>query len=258
MHKEYESKSKGEFQHRIFKFIILIFVFIFVCLIFGFIYIEFFGSEVENNSPKNFYKINSKIYDILSSIDNTFYSKEDFKIEECNKDTFYNKNIIEGIPCIIKNERNESPENMINFVNKILKFDQRIKGKEFKLNINNPYSDNFPKFIYVYNTEIKKEIFHFRMSPISQIKMLNPLRNDTSQFFNILYSQLNFFDENEKKDLILIEATINSGDILFIPAYFFYQCKENKCNDKIDIFQYKESNKLSNFIFKALFNDFQK
>ena len=61
----HEEKRKGEFQHKLFKFAVLIIVFVFFCLIVGFIYVEFFGSA-NTDTTNAIFEINNERYNYLN------------------------------------------------------------------------------------------------------------------------------------------------------------------------------------------------
>ena len=110
------NKEKGEFQHKMFKLIILLIAFIFCCLIGGFVYITITSSsskkeitskiiERQFSTEESINQSNQKYYKIISDIDKDNYNLILNKniTKECSMNNFYKTYIYQHIPCISKN-----------------------------------------------------------------------------------------------------------------------------------------------------------
>ena len=180
--------SKGEFQHRMFKLLILIIAFIFCCLIGGFIYIT-----LTSNSPRNTIKIiedkfsteesilnsNEKYYKIISNLDKHFSHLllNNSSTRVCSHDYFYKTQIYYHLPCITN-------INITSLINKYLEYiSKEIYNKEnnnenfFKM----PKLDNNGRFCI--NKSDKK--INILLAPVSQIKYFNSYQQkDNEDFIN--------------------------------------------------------------------------
>ena len=92
--------SKGEFQHQMFKLLILLIAFIFICLIGGFIYITLSSSSSKNGiklidtkftTEESILNSNEKYYKIILNIDkyNHHLLSNNSKIRNCSYNNFY-------------------------------------------------------------------------------------------------------------------------------------------------------------------------
>ena len=92
--------SKGEFQHQMFKLLILLIAFIFICLIGGFIYITLSSSSSKNSiklidtkftTEESILNSNEKYYKIILNIDkyNHHLLSNNSKIRNCSNNNFY-------------------------------------------------------------------------------------------------------------------------------------------------------------------------
>ena len=193
--------SKGEFQHRMFKLVILIIVFVFCALIVGFIYITVTSKtrsdlkiiEPNYTTGESILKSNEKYQTKISQIDlfnfnkyfNIYNDTKDYY--KCEANNFYKKNIYHHFPCIfnstnkkeikvlnnIKNKKDVSylevkDIGVIDFIDKYMKL---ITIDVYNKNNNNdnyfktPKLDNVGRIII--NNSNKK--VHIYLSPISQI-----------------------------------------------------------------------------------------
>lgn len=262
-------KRKGEFEHKLFKFIILVIVFVFFCLILGFIYVQFFSTSNPNEITNYVFEINSNRYEYLNQLDQTFYQNINHKLPQCEINYFYTKHISQHLPCIIKytnttNEHqlfiqnifkgieanNKTEITLVPFVNVFLKFLTLKIGGEIQ-NMQIPYSDSKSKF-FVSKGENRKII----ISPISQINQLKPKKSATFQDFNSLYSGIDLFSINNESTVIKFEVTLENGDLLYVPEYFFIQSKDAITpENNLILYEYNTSNKLLEITFKALFDE---
>ncbi len=260
----HEEKRKGEFQHKLFKFAVLIIVFVFFCLIVGFIYVEFFGSA-NTDTTNAIFEINNERYNYLNSIDQSFYHQNDIQIAQCNISSFYIDHISNNIPCIISYEKateeyrtfiesvsnhrnNKEQLSLISFVNYLLKFIQIKIGKEIN-NLSIATSDSRNKFFINLS---EKEKNTFTLSPISQINKLNPYKNETYREYGVIYAKEDLFTLSN--EIILFSVELKKGDMLYVPSYYFVEMKEKEYNDMI-LYEYNNNNKLMEIAFKALFDD---
>ena len=250
---------KGEFQHNIFKFIILIMIGIFLCLILGFIYVTFF-------SPKKT-DIDIKL-SILNNIDHLKMEKYNKTIPYCDIDLFYINQISKRLPCIykydnksteqynlyIKTIENNLNENFsVDKIGFVYFLDKYMKFIQFNIiNKNNNYfsllkAENTGKIFINMNNET----INFSLSPLSQFKKLNAFKNETYKEFNSFYSNKEIFNDN-LDNLISFQVELNKGDLLYVPSYFFIQIQN--VNKDLLMYEYQDSNKMQDWIFKALFD----
>ena len=107
-----DKKTKGEFQHRMFKLIILIVVFVFCGLIAGFIYMTITSKNsfkvIDNDykTEESIIKSNKKYHLMMQNQDrynyNTIYKFNHTYLLTCDKNTFYKEHISFHFPCLYK------------------------------------------------------------------------------------------------------------------------------------------------------------
>ena len=267
--------NKGEFQHKLFKIIILIILFVFLILIFKFFYITFFPSNKNINVPLNnlekLLKLHSNKINELNSNDEEFFKQLNNNFLYCNLDNFVIENINKNLPCIINiNNSNINYKNFIEKLNNNIKnnnfndiekfflfedYFYLIDYKYYNNSIENylkfPILEGFSKIFINFDNNEK----HFIVSPISQILKLKVFRNEINKNFNSIYSNNNFYDEtkNEKNNLIFIKFKIKKGELLFIPSYYFIQT--NTTLNNVIEYNYDDNNIILDLSFKTLFDD---
>ena len=285
--KDYNEKAKGEFQHRMFKLVILIIVFIFCSLIAGFIYITITSSSsskktlkiIDNNyqTEESILQSNEQYYSLLKSLDENFYNlinkMNKTQLLMCDKNKFYIRHISSHTPCIykynssddipildnIKNNNfitsNFAPKN-IDFIDKFMKlisieYYNKNNGNEeyFK----NPRLDNIGRVII--NNSNKK--VHILISPISQIEYFNSFQNKSSSDIINIYLKnnidVNIKDKlvNGEKKIIYYEFNLNQADFLYIPSYYFIQIKESIEN--LVSYEYQDISLFNDMVYKILY-----
>ena len=248
-------KEKGEFQHKMFKLIILLIAFIFCCLIGGFVYITITSSsskkeitskiiERQFSTEESIIQSNQKYYKIISDIDKDNYNLILNKniTKECSMNNFYKTYIYQHIPCISKN-------NITNLADKYFKY---ISSKIYNEKNGNEDFLKMPKLdnngrICINNSENKLKIL---LSPISQIKFFNTkkIESDDINIINI-YLKDNI---DERKDAIYYEFILDKFDYIYIPSYYFIQTKESLNN--FICYEYQDLSFLNDIIFKILYN----
>ena len=267
--------NKGEFQHKLFKIIILIILFVFLILIFKFFYITFFPSNKNINVPLNnlekLLKLHSNKINELNSNDEEFFKQLNNNFLYCNLDNFVIENINKNLPCIINiNNSNINYKNFIEKLNNNIKnnnfndiekfflfedYFYLIDYKYYNNSIENylkfPILEGFSKIFINFDNNEK----HFIVSPISQILKLKVFRNEINKNFNSIYSNNNFYNEtkNEKNNLIFIKFKIKKGELLFIPSYYFIQT--NTTLNNVIEYNYDDNNIILDLSFKTLFDD---
>jgi hypothetical protein len=281
--------SKGEFQHRMFKLVILIIVFVFCALIVGFIYITVTSKtrgdlkiiEPNYTTGKSILKSNEKYQTKISQMDlfnfNKFFNKyNDTKdYYKCEATNFYKKNIYHHYPCIfnstnkeeikvlnnIKNKKDVSyleakDIGVIDFIDKYLKLltiDVYNKNNNNENYFKTPKLDNVGRVII--NNSIKK--VHIYLSPISQINKFNSYQNRDSSDIMYIYLKNNIddilMDKSGAKKVIYYEFTLNEGDFIYAPSYYFIQIKEPVEN--LIVYEYQDISPLNDMIFKILYNE---
>ena len=284
--KETNDKTKGEFQHRMFKLVILIIVFIFCSLIAGFIYITITSTSskktlkiIDNNyeTEESILQSNEKYYTSLKSQDLSFYNlinklnKTELLI--CNINKFYIKHISSHTPCLynyspldnisildsIKNNKfinSNSGTKYIDFIDKFMKllsieYYNKNNGNEdyFK----NPRLDNVGRVI-INNSNQKVHIF---ISPISQIEYFNSFQNKSNSDIINFYLRNNIDDKiqdksgKEEKTIIYYEFDLNQADFIYIPSYYFIQIKESVEN--LISYEYQDITMFNDMVFKILY-----
>ena len=248
-------KEKGEFQHKIFKLIILLIAFIFCCLIGGFVYITITSSSSKKemtskiierrfSTEESIIQSNQKYYQIISDIDKDNYNLLLNKniTKECSMSNFYKTYIYQHIPCISKN-------NITNLADKYFKY---ISTKIYNENNGNEDHLKMPKLdnngrICFNNSEKKIKIL---LLPISQIKFYNTkkIESDDTDIINF-YLKDNIDD---RKNAIYYEFILDKFDYIYIPSYYFIQVKESLNN--FICYEYQDLSFLNDIIFKILYN----
>ena len=281
-----KENSKGEFQHRMFKLIILIIVFIFCGLIIGFIYITITSSKsqkafkiMDQNfiTEESILKSNEKYQKIIESIDNNYFmqSNNSNDLLICDSHNFYKMHITRHIPCIynltnkddipainsIKNKKDISYFNVndigvIDFIDKYMKL---LSIEVYNKNNNNdeyfkiPKLDNIGRVII--NNSIKK--IHIYLSPVSQIVNFNSYQKKSSSEFINIYLKNNIDDKLQdnfgEKKIIYYEFILNEGDFIYAPSYYFIQIKEPV--DNLFIYEYQDISLFNDIVFKILYNE---
>ena len=231
-------KEKGEFQHKMFKLIILFIAFIFLCLIGGFVYITITSTSAKRiinakiieekfSTESSILQSNEKYYKIISNIDKDNYHLILNKAisEKCSKNDFYKTYIYHHIPCISEN-------NMTNLGQKYFKFlSKKNYGKTNEEFFMEPKMDNIGRICINYSEEKIKIL----LAPISQIKYIN-LKNDI----------------NERKNGIYYEFILHSMNYIYIPSYYFIQIKEKLQN--FICYEYQDLSFINDIVFNILYN----
>lgn len=282
-----KENSKGEFQHRMFKLIILIIVFIFCGLIAGFIYITLTSStspkslkvkDPNYNTEESIIKSNEKYYKIINYQDlyNFKKIKQNNNTDKfnCDINNFYKNYISNHFPCVyrynvtdniytlnnIKKKKthmnlNSNELGTIDFIDKYMKllfiefYHKNNNNDEF---FKNPRLDNVGRVII--NNSVQK--VHIYISPISQIEYFNSYQNkSTSEIVNF-YLKNNIDDKikdnSGEKDIIYYEFDLNEADLIYIPSYYFIQIKEPV--DNLIIYEYQDISYFNDMIFKILYS----
>ena len=279
--------SKGEFQHRIFKLVILIIVFIFCSLIVGFIYITITSSSpkslkvIDNqyNTEESIIKSNAKYHKMIQNqdINNYRYIQNHNKTEliNCDKNNFYKDYIFRHFPCIYKyidtdginllnNIKNKKPINLnsknievIDFIDKFMKlqsieiYNKNNNNEEY---FKKPKLDNIGRIII--NNSIQK--VHIYLSPISQIKYFNSYQNKSNSDIIHFYLKNNIDDKikdntnSESKFIIYYEYDLNEADFIYVPSYYFIQIKEPI--DNLISYEYQDISPYQDMVFKILYS----
>lgn len=255
-----KDKRKGDFQHKIFKFIILVIVFVFILLIIGFIYIQIFPGTKEENLIKK--------YEYLKKQDYIFYGTSSFgfrlDVQECNLDKFLVKHISENVPCVIRYDK-ERNNQYGEFINKILSLKTyttqeigllyfaepymnflEMKNQTSIADYSHPSADNIARFFISVNPEK-----HFYISPITEFKSMKAFKNETYKEFNTLYSKIDL--STIKQSILHFVAKLNKGDLIYIPSFFFTQIIEG--NEGLISYEYSDTTKVHQTMLKALFDD---
>ena len=98
---------------------------------------------------------------------------------------------------------------------------------------------------------MNNELIKFSLSPLSQFKKLDAFKNETYKEFNSFFSNKDIFNYN-LDDLINFKIELNKGDLLYVPSYFFIQIQN--VNKELLMYEYHDSNKMQDWIFKSLFD----
>jgi len=240
--------TKGEFQHQIFKLLILLIAFIFICLICGFIYITLTSSSSKNaiklidtqfTTEESILNSNEKYYKIILNLDkyNHHLLSNNSKARNCSNNNFYKIQIYNHIPCISNNN------NIINIINKYLEFNSKenLNGDFYKIPKLNKKSK-----LFINNSGKKIKIL---LTPISQIKYFNSYQKKDEGEINSIYLKNNI---DERKDVIYYEFILDKSEYLFIPSYYFVQIKEKI--DNLTCYEYLDISFFNNMVFKILYN----
>ena len=275
-------RKKGGWQHKIFKLVILIIVAIFFYLILSFIYIEFFKSATDKDYV---FELNLKKYDYLYKKDQnskkTVLKGSSTSVAGCILDSFYYEHVSQSIPCIINKNKYTALEVYFNKLKQML---PEITEKEFNssdflekigiidfsrvLDFNriSDYRIGLDKNVtrltnreYLYFQILgETEIY---LSPISQLKLLKPLREDNKHYKNFteIISKENLeslYNDEENKDIFVIEAKLNFGDMLYVPAFYFSYIKNNSSKENLCLeLIYNSTSRVTNTMMKVLLDD---
>ena len=282
--KDKKEISKGEFQHRMFKLVILLIVFVFCCLIVGFIYITLTSSSskqslniIDNKytTEESIIKSNEKYHKIIESQDNIFYqsiNKNKENILKCDINNFYKKHISNHFPCVysfnekdnilllnnIKNKKDiYTTKNSVGTIDYIDKYMKLISVEFYNKNNNNeeyfknPRLDNLGRVII---NNSKKKI-HIYLSPISQIKYFNSYQNKSNSEIINFFLKNNIDDKvkdnSGEKYIIYYEFDLNEADFIYIPSYYFIQIKESVEN--LISYEYQDISMFNDMVFKILY-----
>lgn len=282
-----KENSKGEFQHRMFKLIILIIVFIFCGLIAGFIYITLTSSispkslkvkDPNYNTEESIIKSNEKYRKMINNLD--FYTFTAIKKNNntdkfnCDINNFYKNYISNHFPCVyrynvtdniyilnnIKNKKDLTHLSTreigtIDFIDKYMKllfiefYHKNNNNNEF---FKNPRLDNVARVII--NNSVQK--VHIYLSPISQIEYFNWYQNKSTSDIVNFYLKNNIDDKirdnSGEKDIIYYEFDLNEADLIYIPSYYFIQIKEPV--DNLIIYEYQDISYFNDMFFKILYS----
>ena len=245
--------AKGEFQHRMFKLIILIIAFVFICLIGGFIYITISNNStsfkiktkiIDVNFPteESILESNEKYYKLISKVDlinSNLLNNTQTKI--CSENNFYKIQIYNHIPCISNN----------NITNLINKYFNMLSNEIYNIKNNN---DNYFKIakmdnmgrLCINNSDKKINIL---LAPISQIKYFNSYQKKSNSDIINIYLKNNIDDI---KDVIYYEFNLDKFDYIYIPSYYFIQIKNNL--DNFFCYEYQDISLFNDMVFKILYN----
>lgn len=267
-----KEKRKGQFQHKIFKFIILLIVIAFLCLIFSFIYIEFFGSRGSNSKLSAIsYEKNILRYDYLHQNDLKFYSNYNKRIPLCDTDRFYYSHISKALPCIVKYETaNEEHKQYIIKAKELYKKNNVSSNTLGLLPLVTKYLEYSEMTIFNAYNELKKGVYaddkakfyiqidgdsNYHLAPISIINDISPVKNETYKQFNTIYSKV---DLSNKDTVMVMKGDLNEGDMVYVPSYFFIQCNwVSKSEFSLLRFEYNSVPRHLNNLFTVLFDDNQ-
>lgn len=282
-----KENSKGEFQHRMFKLIILIIVFIFCGLIAGFIYITLTSSispkslkvkDPNYNTEESIIKSNEKYRKMINNLD--FYTFTAIKKNNntdkfnCDINNFYKNYISNHFPCVyrynvtdniyilnnIKNKKDlmhlsTREIGTIDFIDKYMKllfiefYHKNNNNNEF---FKNPRLDNVARVII--NNSVQK--VHIYLSPISQIEYFNWYQNKSTSDIVNFYLKNNIDDKirdnSGEKDIIYYEFDLDEADLIYIPSYYFIQIKEPV--DNLIIYEYQDISYFNDMFFKILYS----
>ena len=282
-----KENSKGEFQHRMFKLIILIIVFIFCGLIAGFIYITLTSSispkslkvkDPNYNTEESIIKSNEKYRKMINNLD--FYTFTAIKKNNntdkfnCDINNFYKNYISNHFPCVyrynvtdkiyilnnIKNKKDLTHLSTreigtIDFIDKYMKllfiefYHKNNNNNEF---FKNPRLDNVARVII--NNSVQK--VHIYLSPISQIEYFNWYQNKSTSDIVNFYLKNNIDDKirdnSGEKDIIYYEFDLDEADLIYIPSYYFIQIKEPV--DNLIIYEYQDISYFNDMFFKILYS----
>ena len=275
--KDAKDISKGDFQHKMYKLIILIIVFIFICLIGGFIYVTFSStspnySQQTYNDKKAIMKSNEKYYKTLTSTDELTFIKNNNKtsLSICNKENFYKEQIYYHLPCIYNNSKENDEclsilnrlQNLkdyshvsvddlgtISFIDKYFKY-LTIETYN-KFNENSDYF-SFPKLNNVGRILINysKQKLNLYLCPVSQIGNFNSFKKKSNSEYLELYLKNSIYDQKEK--LVYYKTILNEGDFIYVPSYYFLEIKEKV--EGLLSYEYQDISTFQDAAFKALYD----
>ena len=275
--------AKGEFQHRMFKLIIVIIAIVFCGMVGCFIYMALYSSSNDTGFPNENYtseeqiiQSNQKYYDIIINYDMKHYLsyQSDKNIFKCDTQNFYKNQIVPHLPCIqkfdekldyinvmnkikIQKDKNHLTQNDIGVIDFIDKYMKIIDIEVFNQYNNNdvyfkiPRLDNIGKIII--NNSDKK--VHIIISPISQIKNYNSIQNKSNSEFVNFYLKNNIDDKivmnSKQKNQIFYEFDLDNLDLIYVPSYYFIQIKEPVEN--LLIYEYYDISSFHDNVFKILY-----
>ena len=278
-----DKKTKGEFQHRMFKLIILIVVFVFCGLIAGFIYMTITSKNsfkvIDNDykTEESIIKSNKKYHLMMQNQDrynyNTIYKFNQTYLLTCDKNTFYKEHISFHFPCLYKYNASDdiyilnnimdkkdiyiSPNNIgsIDFIDKYMKllsvefYNKNNNNEEY---FRNPRLDNLGRVI-INNSNQKVHIY---LLPISQIEYFNSYQNKSSSDIIYFFLKNNIDDrvkdKNNKKEIIYYEFYLEEAGFIYVPSYYFLQIKEPVEN--LISYEYQDISQFNDMVFKILYS----
>ena len=284
--KDRKDIARGQFQHRMFKLIILIIVFVFFCLIGGFIYITITSSTTTKtlkiidgsyNSEEAIIKSNEKYIEKIKMKDKNnyelIYKTNQTNLLKCNKNSFYKEHIYLHFPCVykynetdninilnnIKNDKdiylNPNKIDNIHFIDKMMKLlsvEFYNKDNNNEIFFKNPRLDNIGRVI-INNS---KQKIHIYLSPISQIEYFNSYQNKSNSDIINFYLKNNIDDKvkdkSGEKNIIYYEFDLNEADFIYIPSYYFIQIKEPVEN--LISYEYQDISLFNDMVFKILYS----
>ena len=278
-----DKKTKGEFQHRMFKLIILIVVFVFCGLIAGFIYMTITSKNsfkvIDNDykTEESIIKSNKKYHLMMQNQDrynyNTIYKFNQTYLLTCDKNTFYKEHISFHFPCLYKYNASDdiyilnnimdkkdiyiSPNNIgsIDFIDKYMKllsvefYNKNNNNEEY---FRNPRLDNLGRVI-INNSNQKVHIY---LLPISQIEYFNSYQNKSSSDIIYFFLKNNIDDKvkdkNKEKEIIYYEFYLEEAGFIYVPSYYFLQIKEPVEN--LISYEYQDISQFNDMVFKILYS----
>lgn len=278
-----DKKTKGEFQHRMFKLIILIVVFVFCGLIAGFIYITITSKNsfkvIDNDykTEESIIKSNKKYHLMMQNQDrynfNTIYKFNQTYLLTCDKNTFYKEHISFHFPCLYKYNASDdiyilnnimdkkdiyiSPNKIgsVDFIDKYMKllsvefYNKNNNNEEY---FRNPRLDNLGRVI-INNSNQKVHIY---LLPISQIEYFNSYQNKSSSDIIYFFLKNNIDDKvkdkNKEKEIIYYEFYLEEADFIYVPSYYFLQIKEPVEN--LISYEYQDISQFNDMVFKILYS----
>ena len=276
-----KEKSKGEFQHRMFKLLILIIVFVFCGLIAGFVYITVTSSsspktlkieDPDYTTEESIIKSNEKYYKLIRYQDSNIFSllnnnKSNYHI--CDINNFYKKHISYHAPCVhtynatedkyVLNNNTKTKKNIgvIDYIDKFMKLlsiEYYNKDNNNQTYFKNPRLDNVGRIIV--NNAAQK--IHIYLSPISQIEYFNSYKVKSYSDIVNFYLKNNIDDKitdrsgKQEQKIIYYEFYLNENDFIYVPSYYFIQIKESV--DNLISFEYQDITLFNDLVFKILYN----
>lgn len=275
--KDNKNKSKGDFQHKMYKLIILIIVFIFICLIGGFIYVTFSStsptfSQQTYKDKKSIMKSNEKYYKTIIYADESNFRKNNnsTSILICNEEKFYKNQIYYHIPCVYNNtQKNEEYLSILNKIKNLKDYSHvtadnigtiSFIDKYFKylsVEIYNEFNGNsdyfsFPKLNNIGKVLINysKQKLNLYLCSVSQIDNFDSFKKKSNSEYLELYLKNNIFDQKEK--IIYYKTILDEGDFIYIPSYYFIEIKEKV--EGLLSYEYQDISTFQDAAFKALYD----